>query len=109
MDKFIGIFSALEPVIVGAIGIGALLIVPMIVRAVQQKLTVDQQRFAYDVAKGIVKALDLIDDKTPTKIDDALLKVAKEVEQQLGRKLNLAEKNAVKTAVLASGRKLLIP
>jgi hypothetical protein len=83
--------------------------VPLVTKAILSKLSTDQQRFAYDVAKGVVKALDLIDDKTATKIDDALLEVAKKVEEQLGRKLNMAEKNAVKTAVLASGRKLLIP
>jgi hypothetical protein len=109
MDKIIGILSALEPVIVGGIGLAALIVVPLVTKAILSKLSTDQQRFAYDVAKGVVKALDLIDDKTATKIDDALLEVAKKVEEQLGRKLNMAEKNAVKTAVLASGRKLLIP
>jgi hypothetical protein len=109
MDKIIGILSALEPVIVGGIGLAALIVVPLVTKAILSKLSADQQRFAYDVAKGVVKALDLIDDKTATKIDDALLEVAKKVEEQLGRKLNMAEKNAVKTAVLASGRKLLIP
>lgn len=109
MEKILSILSALEPVIVGGIGLAALLIVPMITKAILGKLSIEQQRFAYDVAKGVVKALDLIDEKTPTKIDDALLKVAKDVEAQLGRQLNAKEQAAVKVAVLKSGRKMLVP
>lgn len=109
MDKLIGILSALEPVIVGGIGLAALVVVPLITKAILGKLSADQQRFAYDVARGVVKALDLIDDKTDTKIDDAMLKVAREVEDQLGRRLNAKEKAAVKVAVLKSGRKMLVP
>lgn len=109
MDKLIGILSALEPVIVGGIGLAALIVVPLVTKAILSKLSTDQQRFAYDVARGVVKALDLIDDKTTTKIDDALLKVAREVEDQLGRRLNAKEKAAVKVAVLKSGRKMLVP
>jgi hypothetical protein len=109
MDKVFGILSALEPVIVGGIGLASLIVVPLIVKAVRERLSVEQQRFAYDVAKGAVKVLDLIDDKTETKLDDALLKVAKEVEAQLGRGLNKKELAAVKIATLASGKKLIVP
>jgi hypothetical protein len=108
MEKVVSILVALEPVIIGAIGLAALVVVPLITKAILEKLSVDQQRFAYDVAKGVVKALDLIDDKTPTAIDDALLKVAREVEAQLGRALGEKEKAAVKRAVISStGRKVL--
>ena len=106
MDKLVSILVALEPVIVGAIGLAALVVVPLITKAILEKLSVDQQRFAYDVAKGVVKALDLIDEKTPTKIDDALLKVAQDVEAQLGRSLKAKELAAVKAAVVSS-RKVL--
>ena len=99
VDKLVSILIALEPVIVGAIGLAALVVVPLITKAILEKLSVEQQRFAYDVAKGVVKALDLIDEKTPTQIDDALLKVAREVEAQLGRELNKKESAAVKSAV----------
>ena len=106
MDKLVSILVALEPVIVGAIGLAALVVVPLITKAILEKLSVDQQRFAYDVAKGVVKALDLIDEKTPTQIDDALLKVAQDVEAQLGRALKAKELAAVKAAVVSS-RKVL--
>jgi len=99
MDAVLTVLAAVEPVIVGAISLGALVVVPLLVKAILEKLTREQQRFAYDVAKGIVSALDLIDDKTPTKLDDALLKVAREVEEQLGRELRKHEAAAVKAAV----------
>lgn len=108
MEKLVALLITLQPVIVGAIGLAGLVVVPVIVKAILEKLSVDQQRFAYDVAKGVVQALDLIDDKTPTTIDDALLKVARDVEAQLGRALNVKEKAAVKRAVISStGRKVL--
>jgi hypothetical protein len=108
MEALIKILVAIEPVLVGAISLGALVLVPVIVKAILEKLNQEQQRFAYDVAKGITEALDLIDDKTPTKIDDALLAVARQVEDQLGRKLKTNEKKAVHAAVLTkSGRRIL--
>lgn len=108
MEALIKVLVAIEPVLVGAISLGALVLVPVIVKAIFEKLNRDQQRFAYDVAKGITEALDLIDDKTPTKIDDALLAVARQVEEQLGRQLKLNEKKAVQAAVLSrSGRRIL--
>jgi hypothetical protein len=108
MDALIKVLVTIEPVLVGAISLGALVLVPVIVKAILEKLNRDQQRFAYDVAKGITEALDLIDDKTPTKIDDALLAVARQVEEQLGRQLKLNEKKAVQAAVLSrSGRRIL--
>lgn len=108
MDKILAIVVAIEPILVAAIGFAALIAVPLIVRAVMERLSVEQQRFAYDVAKGIADGLDLIDEKTPTKIDDALLKVMREIEAQLGRKLNIREQAAAKQAVVsASGRKVL--
>lgn len=108
MEALIKVLVAIEPVLVGAISLGALVLVPVIVKAILEKLNRDQQRFAYDVAKGITEALDLIDDKTPTKIDDALLAVARQVEEQLGRQLKLNEKKAVQAAVLSrSGRRIL--
>ena len=108
MEALIKVLVTIEPVLVGAISLGALVLVPVIVKAILEKLNRDQQRFAYDVAKGITEALDLIDDKTPTKIDDALLAVARQVEEQLGRQLKLNEKKAVQAAVLSrSGRRIL--
>jgi hypothetical protein len=108
MEKLVALLITLQPVIVGAIGLAGLVVVPVIVKAILEKLSVDQQRFAYDVAKGVVQALDLIDDKTPTTIDDALLKVARGVEAQLGRALSKKESVAVKRAVVSStGRKVL--
>jgi hypothetical protein len=108
MDKILAIVVAIEPILVAAIGFAALIAVPLVVRAVMERLSVEQQRFAYDVAKGLADGLDLIDDKTPTKIDDALLKVMREIEAQLGRKLNIREQAAAKQAVVsASGRKVL--
>ena len=108
MEALLKIIVAIEPVLVGAISLGALVLVPVIIKAILEKLNRDQQRFAYDVAKGVVEALDLIDDKTPTKIDDALLAVARQVEEQLGRKLKAGESKAVHAAVLSkSGRRIL--
>lgn len=108
MDKVLAVVVAIEPILVAAIGFGALIAVPLIVRAVMERLSVEQQRFAYDVAKGLADGLDLIDEKTPTKIDDALLAVMREIESQLGRKLNIREQAAAKQAVMsASGRKVL--
>lgn len=108
MDKMLAVIVAIEPILVAAISLAALVAVPLIVKAVMERLSVEQQRFAYDVAKGIADGLDLIDEKTPTKIDDALLKVMREIEDQLGRKLNIKEQAAVKNAVVsASGRKVL--
>lgn len=108
MDALLKVIIAIEPVLVGAISLAALALVPLLVKAVLEKLNRDQQRFAYDVAKGIVEALDLIDDKTPTKIDDALLAVARQVEEQLGRALKAGEKKAVHQAVLSkTGRRIL--
>lgn len=108
MEAVLKVLIAVEPVLIGAISLAALVVVPVIVKAVLEKLDRDQQRFAYDVAKGIVEALDLIDDKTPTKIDDALLKVAMQVEEQLGRKLKMREHAAVRNAVItSSGRRIL--
>jgi len=108
MEAILKIIEAAEPILVAIIGMGGLVLVPIIVKAVLDKLNRDQQRFAFDVAKGIADALDLIDDKTPTKIDDALLAVARQVEDQLGRKLKQSEKKAVHQAVISStGRKIL--
>ena len=108
MDELLKVFIAIEPVVVGAISLAALAVVPLLVKAILEKLNRDQQRFAYDVAKGITEALDLIDDKTPTKIDDALLAVARQVEEQLGRALKAGEKKAVHAAVVSkTGRKIL--
>ena len=108
MDKLLPIIVAIEPILVAAISFAALIAVPLIVRAVMERLSVEQQRFAYDVAKGIADGLDLIDEKTPTKIDDALLKVMREIEDQLGRKLNMKEQAAAKQAIISStGRKIL--
>lgn len=108
MQAVLSIIAAAEPILVAIIGMGSLVLVPIIVKAILDKLNRDQQRFAFDVAKGIADALDLIDDKTPTKIDDALLAVARQVEEQLGRKLKQGEKKAVHQAVLSStGRKIL--
>lgn len=108
MEAVLKIMLAIEPVLVGVISLGALIVVPVIVKAVLEKLGRDQQRFAYDVAKGIVQALDLIDDKTPSKIDDALLAVARQVEEQLGRELKMGEKKAVHQAVMGKlGRRVL--
>ena len=109
MEKLLSLLVVLEPVIVGAIGLAALVVVPVVVKATLEKLSVDQQRFAYDVAKGVVKALDLIDDKTPTTVDDALLKVAKDVEAQLGRALKAKELAAVKRAVVSSSGRRILP
>jgi hypothetical protein len=108
MEAVLKILVAIEPVLVGAISLAALALVPLLVKAILDKLNRDQQRFAYDVAKGIADALDLIYDNTPTKIDDALLAVAKQVEEQLGRALKASEKKAVNSAVVSStGRKIL--
>lgn len=108
MDALLKVIVAIEPVLVGAISLVALALVPLLVKAILEKLDRDQQRFAYDVAKGITQALDLIDDKTPTKIDDALLAVAKQVEEQLGRALKQGEQKAVHAAVVSStGKKIL--
>lgn len=108
MEALLKVLVAIEPVLVGAISLAALALVPLLVKAILDKLNRDQQRFAYDVAKGIADALDLIDDKTPTKIDDALLAVAKQVEEQLGRALKASEKKAVHSAVVSStGRRIL--
>ena len=108
MEAILKIIEAAEPILVTIIGMGSLVLVPIIVKAVLDKLNRDQQRFAFDVAKGIADALDLIDDKTPTKIDDALLAVARQVEDQLGRKLKQGEKKAVHQAVISSsGRRIL--
>ena len=108
MEALLKVIVAIEPVLVGAISLAALALVPLIVKAILEKLNRDQQRFAYDVARGITEALDLIDDKTPTKIDDALLAVAKQVEEQLGRALKQGEKKAVHSAVVsATGRRIL--
>ena len=108
MEKLLPIIVAIEPILVAAISFAALIAVPLIVRAVMERLSVEQQRFAYDVAKGIADGLDLIDEKTPTKIDDALLKVMREIEDQLGRKLNIKEQAAAKQAIISStGRKVL--
>lgn len=108
MDELLKVFIAIEPVVVGAISLAALAVVPLLVKAILEKLNRDQQRFAYDVAKGITEALDLIDDKTPTKIDDALLAVARQVEEQLGRALKTGEKKAVHAAVVSkTSRKIL--
>jgi hypothetical protein len=108
MEHVIKIITAVEPILIAIISMGALVLVPVIVKAILEKLNRDQQRFAYDVAKGVVQALDLIDDKTPTKIDDALLAVARQVEEQLGRSLKDGEKKAVHQAVLSStGRRIL--
>jgi hypothetical protein len=108
MEHVIKIIAAIEPILIAIISMGALVLVPVIVKAILEKLDRDQQRFAFDVAKGIADALDLIDDKTPTKIDDALLAVARQVEEQLGRKLKQSEKKAVHQAVISStGRRIL--
>ena len=108
MEKLLPIIVAIEPILVAAISFAALIAVPLIVRAVMERLSVEQQRFAYDVAKGIADGLDLIDEKTPTKIDDALLKVMREIEAQLGRQLNPKEQAAAKQAIISStGRKVL--
>jgi len=108
MDKLLPIIVAIEPILVAAISFAALIAVPLIVRAVMERLSVEQQRFAYDVAKGIADGLDLIDEKTPTKIDDALLKVMREIEAQLGRQLNPKEQAAAKQAIISkTGRKVL--
>ena len=108
MEAVLKIIAAAEPILVAIIGMGSLVLVPIIVKAILDKLNRDQQRFAFDVAKGIADALDLIDDKTPTKIDDALLAVARQVEEQLGRALKTGEKKAVHQAVISSkGRKIL--
>ena len=109
MEKLLAIVVAIEPIIVAAIGFAALIAVPLVVKAVLERLSVEQQRFAYDVAKGLADGLDLIDEKTPTKIDDALLQVMREIEAQLGRKLNMKEQAAAKQAIIAkSGRKVLV-
>lgn len=108
MEAVLKIIAAAEPIIIAIIGMGGLVLVPVIVSAILDKLNRDQQRFAFDVAKGIADALDLIDDKTPTKIDDALLAVARQVEEQLGRKLKAGEQKAVHQAVISSsGRRIL--
>lgn len=109
MEKLLAIVAAVEPILVSGIGLLALIVVPMLVKALFDKLTLDQQRFAYDVAKGVVKGLDLIDDKTGTKLDDALLDVAKQIEDQIGRKLKEREKQAVRSAVIANKRKIKLP
>lgn len=109
MEKLLAIIAAIEPILVSGIGLLALVVVPMLVKALFDKLTLEQQRFAYDVSKGIVKGLDLIDDKTGTKLDDALLEVARQIEDQIGRKLKEREKQAVRSAVLANQRKIKIP
>ena len=108
MEHVIKIIAAVEPILVAIIGMGSLVLVPIIVKAILDKLNRDQQRFAFDVAKGIADALDLIDDKTPTKIDDALLAVARQVEEQLGRKLKQGEKKAVHQAVISSSNRRIL-
>ena len=108
MQAVLSIIAAAEPILVAIIGMGSLVLVPIIVKAILDKLNRDQQRFAFDVAKGIADALDLIDDKPPTKIDDALLAVARQVEEQLSRKLKQSEKKSVHQAVISSsGRRIL--
>jgi len=48
MEALLKIIIAIEPVLVGAISLGALVLVPVIVKAVLEKLNRDQQRFAYE-------------------------------------------------------------
>ena len=64
MEAILKIIEAAEPILVAIIGMGSLVLVPIIVKAVLDKLNRDKLRFAFDVAKGIAVALDLIDDKT---------------------------------------------
>jgi hypothetical protein len=109
VEKVVAIITAIEPILISGIGLLAMIIVPLLVKAIFDKLTLEQQRFVYDIAKGVVKGLDLIDDKTGTKLDDALLDVAKQVEDQIGRKLKQREKQAVTNAVLAARRKTKLP
>jgi hypothetical protein len=109
MEKILAVLAAVEPILISGIGLLAMIIVPMLVKALFDKLNLEQQRFAYDLAKGVVKGLDLIDDKTGTKLDDALLDVAKQVEEQIGRKLKQREQRAVTNAVLAARRKTKLP
>jgi formate dehydrogenase assembly factor FdhD len=50
MEALIKILVAIEPVLVGAISLGALVLVPVIVKAILEKLNQEQQRFAYKKA-----------------------------------------------------------
>jgi Flp pilus assembly protein TadB len=104
MDKILAVASVIEPVLLVALGLLALVAVPLLLRALRMHLSEAQQRFAYDVAKGLADALDLIKDATPTKIDDAIAAIARDVEQQLGRSLSAAEKTAVARAVAKAGK-----
>jgi len=53
MDKIIGILSALEPVIVGGIGLAALIVVPLVTKAILSKLSADQQRAPVTSARRV--------------------------------------------------------
>jgi len=109
MEKLLAIITAIEPILISGIGLLSMIIVPLLVKALFDKLSLEQQRFAYDIAKGVVKGLDLIDDKTGTKLDDALLDVARQVEEQIGRKLKQHEQKAISNAVFAAKRKTKLP
>lgn len=99
MEKLLVILATLEPVILVVLSLAALALVPLIVKAVRQHLDRAQQQFAYDVAKGIADTMSLFADDTPTKVDNAIRDIARQVQDQLGRALKPGEAKAVKQAV----------
>ena len=99
MAKLILILSTLEPVALTLLALAGLVAVPLLVAAVFKHLDEKQQRFAYDVAKGLADSLDLVKDKTPTKVDDAVASIARQVEEQIGKRLKPRQVAAVAQAV----------
>src|SRR5690606_41254195 len=97
--KLILILSTLAPIVLTLLALAGLVAVPRRVAAVFRHLDEKQQRFAYDIAKGLADSLDLVKDKTPTRVDDAIASIARQVEEQIGQRLKPRQAAAVAQAV----------
>lgn len=104
MAKLISFFPVIVAGLLVVLGILASL-VPVAVKLARHVLTEKQLRFAYDFAKAGAEALDLVDDKTETKLDDALKDLLESLREHLEREITAGEVASVTKGLLKAHAK----
>lgn len=74
-----------------------LLLAPVVLPAIFQKIDEGQRRRLLDATKAAVLILSEVSTKTPSTVDDRIVDVLRAVEKELGRSLRTGEERLVKS------------
>jgi hypothetical protein len=113
MQQLLALLTAIEPALEPALKIAAVTLVPLAATWMKANLDDRHQRLVYDIAKASAKAMNLFEDMTPTRVDNAAADILELLEEQLGKprlpRTKRARKAIARRAVVKHLKKMGVP